>query len=66
MSKLLNGDFAFGASLASLVQLIPDEVLTSAGKGVLFVVGAFVSGFAYKAGQALWDRMSKNTIKDDD
>ena len=52
-SSFIDGNFTFGAALASIVQLIPDDLLTSAGKGILFIAGAFVSGFAYKAGQAL-------------
>lgn len=69
-STFIDGNFAFGAALASIVQLIPDDFLTSVGKGILFVLGALVSGFAYKAGQALWDRLARgkkrSKIKSDD
>ena len=62
--------YLLGAALASIVQLIPDDFLTSVGKGILFVLGALVSGFAYKAGQALWDRLARgkkrSKIKSDD
>jgi hypothetical protein len=49
-------DFIIGSTIVAAIAAIPDDALSVVGKSLLFVVTAFVSGFAYTAGRWAWDR----------
>lgn len=50
-----------GAAYAVVLSIVPDWVM-SFGERLLFAgVTAFLGGFAYKGGQALWNRLSRSS-----
>jgi len=54
-------DFGAGAAICTFFfGMVPDGVLTWIGKGLGALIVAVVTGFAYKAGQWLWDRLSQS------